>query len=91
MATQSPHVRFDDFSGFLDRVCSFEGMPTAWKPLQSSKAIKFIDHQLSPRPCIGRAPIELNSIVDANQVVSRQANQTEGTRMVELIDEIDAD
>lgn len=40
---------------------------------------------------MGAEKIELNSIVDGDQVVSRHADQAEGPRMVELIEEIDAD
>ena len=34
--------------------------------------------------------IELNPIIDAGQVVGDHTDQAEGTRMVELIEEIDA-
>ena len=59
----------------------------------STKALgEFIDgHLQAALPSKGAEKIELNPIVDADQVVGDHTDQAEGTRMVELVAEIDAD
>jgi len=52
---------------------------------------EFIDCNLQPAlPNTGAEEIELNPIVDANQVVGDHTNQAEGTGMINLVEEIDA-
>jgi hypothetical protein len=53
---------------------------------------EFIDCYLQPAlPRNGAEKIELNPIVDADHVVGDHADQAEGTGMVNLVEEIDAD
>ena len=52
---------------------------------------EFIDCRLQPAlPSKGAEKIELNPIIDADQVVGDQTNQAEGTWMLNLVEEIDA-
>jgi len=52
---------------------------------------EFVDCHLQPAlPSKGAEKIELSPTIDADQVVSKHANQAEGTGMVELIEEIAA-
>jgi hypothetical protein len=51
---------------------------------------EFIDcHLQAALSSKGGEKIELDPIVDTDQVVGRHANQTEGTMMIKLVEEID--
>ena len=53
---------------------------------------EFVDcHLQSALPSKGAEKIELNPIIDADKVVGDHANQAEGTRVVKLVEELDAD
>jgi hypothetical protein len=57
----------------------------------STKSLgEFIDgHVQSTLPSRSAEKIELNPIVDSEQVVGHHPDQTEGTRMIKFVEEID--